>query len=52
MIIFLHFQERIIKNQYEEVTGDGAVDRLGQPAIRGKTGTWVSGSLILGNLFT
>lgn len=33
----------------ELITGDGAVDRHGRPAIRGKTGGWVSGVLILGN---
>ncbi|KAK8575521.1 hypothetical protein V6N12_063192 [Hibiscus sabdariffa] len=33
----------------EEYTLDGAVDRHGQPAIRARTGTWVSGILILVN---
>ncbi|KAG8490678.1 hypothetical protein CXB51_013862 [Gossypium anomalum] len=34
----------------EEVyTLDGTVDRHGQPAIRGRTGTWVSGILLLVN---
>ncbi|KAK8485351.1 hypothetical protein V6N11_025389 [Hibiscus sabdariffa] len=33
----------------EAYTLDGAVDRHGQPAIRARTGTWVSGILLLVN---
>ncbi|KAK8484760.1 hypothetical protein V6N11_048055, partial [Hibiscus sabdariffa] len=33
----------------EEYTLDGAVDRHGRPAIRARTGTWVSGILLLVN---
>ena len=32
----------------EVLTLDGAVDRHGRPAVRGKTGTWVAGILLLG----
>ncbi|XP_030515739.2 protein NRT1/ PTR FAMILY 7.2-like isoform X1 [Rhodamnia argentea] len=38
-----------IKKEEEVLTRDGAVDRHGQPAVRGKTGTWVAGVLILVN---
>ncbi|XP_022980257.1 protein NRT1/ PTR FAMILY 7.3-like [Cucurbita maxima] len=33
----------------EVLTLDGAVDRHGRPAVRGKTGTWVAGILLLVN---
>ncbi|KAA0049084.1 protein NRT1/ PTR FAMILY 7.3-like [Cucumis melo var. makuwa] len=36
-------------SEKEVCTLDGAVDRHGRPAIRDKTGTWVSGILILVN---
>ncbi|XP_010056493.2 protein NRT1/ PTR FAMILY 7.3 [Eucalyptus grandis] len=38
-----------IKKGEEVLTRDGAVDRHGRPAVRGKTGTWVAGILILVN---
>ena len=40
--------EKKIAKEEEVYTLDGAVDRHGHPAIRGKTGTWVSGILLLG----
>ncbi|KAF8013827.1 hypothetical protein BT93_I1629 [Corymbia citriodora subsp. variegata] len=42
-------REGKIKKEEEILTGDGAVDRHGRPAVRGKTGTWVAGVLILVN---
>ncbi|XP_031393297.1 protein NRT1/ PTR FAMILY 7.3-like [Punica granatum] len=38
-----------IKEEELILTGDGSVDRHGRPAVRGKTGNWVSGVLILVN---
>ncbi|KAJ4836420.1 hypothetical protein Tsubulata_031102 [Turnera subulata] len=38
-----------INEEKEICTGDGSVDRHGHPAIRGKTGTWIAGILILVN---
>ncbi|XP_047315020.1 protein NRT1/ PTR FAMILY 7.3-like [Impatiens glandulifera] len=37
------------KKGQEEYTLDGTVDRHGSPAVRGKTGRWVAGILILVN---
>lgn len=34
-----------------EYTLDGSVDFKGRPAVKGKTGGWVAGSLPLGNYF-
>lgn len=33
-----------------ECTLDGSVDFRGRPAVKGKTGGWVAGSLLLGNI--
>ncbi|XP_022764913.1 protein NRT1/ PTR FAMILY 7.2-like [Durio zibethinus] len=41
--------EKKIAMEEEVYTLDGAVDRHGHPAIRGRTGTWVSGILLLVN---
>ena len=45
-------EEITTKKQKKEVlevyTKDGSVDRHGQQADRGRTGSWVSGILILG----
>ncbi|XP_042494021.1 protein NRT1/ PTR FAMILY 7.3-like [Macadamia integrifolia] len=38
-----------VKVEQEECTLDGTVDRHGRPAIRHRTGTWVSGILLLVN---
>ncbi|XP_043717447.1 protein NRT1/ PTR FAMILY 7.3-like [Telopea speciosissima] len=38
-----------IKEEQEECTLDGTVDRYGRPAIRQRTGGWVSGILLLVN---
>jgi len=35
-------------NRDHEVTSDGAIDSHGHPAVRKRTGTWVTGILILG----
>ncbi|WRX12063.1 hypothetical protein QQP08_004550 [Theobroma cacao] len=40
-------EKKMIKEE-ESYTLDGAVDRHGRPAIRGRTGTWVAGILLLG----
>lgn len=45
-------EKRMTKEEEEDYTLDGTVDRHGQPAIRSKTGTWVSGILLLGKLFS
>ncbi|KAI4370861.1 hypothetical protein MLD38_019162 [Melastoma candidum] len=37
------------KEEEEVFTEDGSVDRRGQPAVRGKSGTWSAGALILVN---
>lgn len=34
-----------------EYTLDGSVDIKGRPAIKGRTGGWIAGTLILGNFF-
>lgn len=44
--------EKKMTKEEEDYTLDGTVDRHGQPAIRSKTGTWVSGILLLGKLFS
>lgn len=36
------------KKVEEEFTQDGSVDRHGRPAIRGRSGGWEAGILILG----
>ncbi|KAB1993217.1 hypothetical protein ES319_D13G014200v1 [Gossypium barbadense] len=41
--------EKKMTKEEEDYTLDGTVDRHGQPAIRSKTGTWVSGILLLVN---
>lgn len=41
--------EKKMTKEEEVYTLDGTVDRHGRPAIRSKTGTWVSGILLLGN---
>lgn len=40
------------ESQAEECTRDGSLDRLGRPALRGKTGGWRSGMLLLGIYLT
>ncbi|KAJ6401597.1 hypothetical protein OIU84_016906 [Salix udensis] len=40
---------KLMKKEQEVCTRDGSVDRHGDPAIRGKTGTWFAGILILVN---
>ncbi|KAK6947451.1 Proton-dependent oligopeptide transporter family [Dillenia turbinata] len=40
---------KMIKQEEEECTLDGTVDRHGRPAIRAKTGQWVAGIVILFN---
>ncbi|KGN56654.1 protein NRT1/ PTR FAMILY 7.3 [Cucumis sativus] len=42
-------KKKVMTSEKEVRTLDGAVDRHGHPAIRDKTGTWVSGILILVN---
>ncbi|XVE90832.1 hypothetical protein DITRI_Ditri20bG0107800 [Diplodiscus trichospermus] len=42
-------EKKMAKEEEEVYTLDGAVDRHGRPAIRAKTGTWVSGILLLVN---
>ncbi|KAK1262805.1 Nitrate transporter 1.5 [Acorus gramineus] len=38
-----------VEEAEEEFTLDGSVDRKGRPAIKGRTGGWIAGSLILVN---
>lgn len=38
------------KNREEVHTLDGSVDRHGRPAIKGRSGGWQAGFLILGKL--
>lgn len=38
------------KDERYEYTLDGSVDARGRPAAKGKTGGWVAGALLLGNL--
>lgn len=40
-----------LKGEEEECTNDGTVDFHGMPAIRGKTGTWKAGIILLCKLF-
>ena len=40
------------KDDNFEYTMDGSVDIRGQPAAKGRTGGWIAGWLILGNLFS
>lgn len=42
-------QGKLVKKEQEVCTRDGSVDRHGDPAIRGRTGTWFAGILILVN---
>ncbi|CAK7349259.1 unnamed protein product [Dovyalis caffra] len=42
-------QGKPMKKEQEVCTRDGSVDRHGDPAIRGRTGTWFAGILILVN---
>lgn len=44
----MSIEKKMIKEE-ESYTLDGAVDRHGRPAIRGRTGTWVAGILLLVN---
>lgn len=41
-------KEMTDKQVEEEFTQDGSVDRHGRPAIRGRSGGWEAGILILG----
>ncbi|KAF4388164.1 hypothetical protein CsatB_007190 [Cannabis sativa] len=41
--------EEVKKQKKEEQTLDGSVDRHGRPAIRGRSGSWIAGVLILVN---
>ena len=34
----------------EEFTLDGSVDRNGKPAVRGRSGNWTAGILLLGTI--
>lgn len=44
-------KEMTNKQVEEEFTQDGSVDRHGRPAIRGRSGGWEAGILILGTYF-
>lgn len=44
--------EKVVKQQREEYTLDGTVDRHGRPAIRSRYGSWNAGILLLGKYFS
>ena len=41
-------EEKKQKKEIEAYTMDGSVDRHGHPAVRGRSGSWLAGVLILG----
>lgn len=48
---FTNHQVKLKGEEEQECTNDGTIDFHGMPAIRGKTGTWKAGIVLLCKLF-